>query len=344
MERRFRLQSEEEGKRLDRFLSEKLSITRSKIKQIFEQGLVRIEGKIPKPSLKVRKGLIMEGRIPEDKPISLAPEEVFLDILYEDEFFLAVNKPKGMVVHPSFGHGEGTLVNAILGYLQRTGDRRWTADDGLVSRVGTQTPPGEGGDGEHRGGTARPGIVHRLDKDTTGVILVAKDLKTQETLSRRFKERTVHKTYRAIVEGTVKDHEGIITGNIGRHPIHRKKMAVLSKGGRESETAYTIIAGLDGYTYVEAYPRTGRTHQIRVHFAHIGHAVVGDGVYGKKGRHMSDRPLLHAHVISFRHPVTELPVVIEAPVPEDMIRFVAEHEKAKGTGAAREKSRKETEN
>jgi 23S rRNA pseudouridine1911/1915/1917 synthase len=313
MENRFNIQSDEEGKRLDVFLAEKLSITRSKVKEIFDNGLVRIAGKIPKPSLKVRKGYVIEGAIPEEKPTSLMPQEIYLDILYEDEYLLAVDKPKGMVVHPSFGHSEGTLVNAILGYLQRAGDGRWA----IPSTSG------------HVGDMVRPGIVHRLDKGTTGVILIAKDLKTQEMLSSLFKERIVQKTYRAIVEGIVRKNEGIIAESIGRHPIQRKKMAVVKRRGRESETAYKILQKLDGFTYIEAYPRTGRTHQIRVHLAHIGHPVVGDEAYGRKAKHATDRTLLHAYTIFFPHPVKGSPIVIQAPVPEDMTKFLAEHEGVK---------------
>jgi 23S rRNA pseudouridine1911/1915/1917 synthase len=375
MENRFRLHSDEEGKRLDVFLAEKLSITRSKVKEIFEEGFVRIEGRIPKPSLKVRKGLVIEGKIPAEKPLLLIPQQISLDVLYEDEYILAVNKPKGMVVHPSFGHSEGTLVNAILAYLQKPGNGQsrlggtsWAIplrrdklgnekhDEGIpytAYRIseGANTMEHEaiGGrkDSELRTPNfllasegARPGIVHRLDKGTTGVILIAKDLKTQERLSELFKERTVHKTYRAIVEGIVRKNEGVIEESIGRHPLQRKKMAVVKRGGRESETAYKILQRLDGFTYIEAYPRTGRTHQIRVHLAHIDHPVAGDDVYGKKAKHIADRPLLHAYAISFPHPSKNLQITIEAPVPEDMVRFVAEHEGVKSEGVTGEISGK----
>ena len=368
MENRFNIQSDEEGKRLDVFLAEKLSITRSKVKEIFDQGFVRIAGKIPKPSFKVRKGLVIEGVIPEEKTLSLAPQNISLDILYEDEHILAVNKPNGMVVHPSFGHSEGTLVNAILGYLQKAGDGQsllggtsWAMGNekngenishfAYVIENGAETRELEviGGRKYSESQPAarslwrtgrtpnflntaegvRPGIVHRLDKGTTGVILVAKDPRSQEMLSGFFKERIVQKTYRAIVEGIVRNNEGVITGSIGRHPIQRKKMAVLKRGGRESETAYKILQKLDGFTYIEAYPKTGRTHQIRVHLAHIGHPVVGDEAYGGKAKHTTDRPLLHAYTVSFPHPVRGLPIVIKAPVPEDMTHFIAEHEVVK---------------
>lgn len=319
MENRFHIQCDEEKKRLDVFLSEKLSITRSKIKEIFDNESIRIAGKVPKPSFKVRKGIVIEGEIPEAKPFSLAPQDISLDIIYEDEYFLAVNKPKNMVVHPSFGHSEGTLVNAVLGYLQKAGHGQWALGDRNPSELAQKG--------------ARPGIVHRLDKGTTGVILVAKDPKIQEVLSNLFKERAVHKTYRAIVEGVMRKSDGVIGESIGRHPVQRKKMAVVKEGGRESETAYKILRRLDGFTYVEAYPKTGRTHQIRVHLSHIGHPVVGDETYGRSAKHVTDRPLLHAFSISFSHPVNGLPIQISASIPEDMERFIEEHEKGKnGTG------------
>lgn len=350
MENRFHLQSDEEGKRLDIFLAEKLSITRSKVKGIFEEGCIRIEGRIPRPSLKVKRGLVIEGEIPEGESTSLIPQQISLDILYEDEYILAVNKPKGMVVHPSFGHSEGTLVNAILGYLQKKGkgqgargDREyeenkahsaWSTEEMPLTRNSQLATP-------NRALSERPGIVHRLDKGTTGVILIAKDPKTQEVLSDFFKERIVQKTYRTIVEGIVRKNEGVIDEGIGRHPIQRKKMAVVKRGGRESKTVYKILKKLDGFTYIEAYPRTGRTHQIRVHLAHIGHPVAGDDVYGKKAKHITDRPLLHAYTISFPHPMKKgLPMVIEAPVPEDMERFIVEHEEVVSKSGTREKSGK----
>ena len=171
----------------------------------------------------------------------------------------------------------------------------------------------------------RPGIVHRLDKGTTGVILVAKDSKTQEMLSHLFKERSVRKTYRAIVEGNPKKEQWTVEGNIGRHPVERKKMAVLKTGGRTAETSFKVLKILRGFTYLEAYPKTGRTHQIRVHLAHAGYPIVGDETYGKKAKALAPRPLLHAYRIEFIHPVKNIPVKIEAPVPVDMEEFIKEH-------------------
>ena len=358
-ERQFHIICNEEGKRLDTYLSERLSITRTKIKSMIEEGHIRITGKPPKPSTKIKKFIEIDGEIPEEEPLDLEPQEIPLNILYEDEYFLAVNKPKGMVVHPSFGHRDGTLVNAVLAYMGKQGSRvqgfkgssereRNTKDRDQKSDEEQGTGVRDQGSGETSGERRaesveqyhfnstlntqhstlyrfRPGIVHRLDKDTTGVIIVAKDSRTQETLSALFKERSIRKTYRAVVEECVMKNEGIIEGNIGRHPTNRKKMAVLKEGGRDASTAFKVIKRLNGFTYIEAYPKTGRTHQIRVHLAHAGHPVVGDEAYGKRAKHVTERPLLHAYRIEFMHPVTGMPVFIEAPVPADIEEFLAKY-------------------
>ncbi len=332
-ENRFHLVCSEEGKRLDVFLSENLLITRTKVKDMIDGGYVRVAGKIPKPSMKTRICMEIDGEIPAEEPLSLTPQEIPLDILYEDEYFLAVNKPKDMVVHPSFGHREGTLVNAVLAYLgHREEEGRGKAnfecrfsnvefddqtnliEDNLNSII--QNP---------QFATMRPGIVHRLDKGTTGVIIVAKDSKTQEMLSALFKKRDIQKTYRAIVEGVLNKKTGIIEGNIGRHPVDRKKMAVLDDGGRDASTSFKLIEQLKDFSYIEAYPKTGRTHQIRVHLSHIGHPVAGDDMYGKKAKNITDRPLLHAYRIRFAHPIKDTPIIIEAPIPDDMTDFIEKH-------------------
>ena len=390
-ERRFHLICDEEGCRLDVYLSRKLSITRTKAKDLIKEGHVHISGTLPKSSTKLKRLLHIEGEIPEEEPMTLEPQDIPLEILYEDEFFLAVNKPQGMVVHPSFGHHKDTLVNAVLAYLekggsggqrsevrgqrsevrgqgtedrgQKTEDRgqgtedrgQKTEDRGQKTEVRGQKAEGRGqrtevrgqrtevgrgslefggwreGEDDRNGQFAmhnsylvsfRPGIVHRLDKDTTGVILVAKDSKTQEMISALFKERNVRKTYRAVVEETIAENGLTIEGNIGRHPIDRKKMAVLKDGGRSAYTEMRVIERLDGFTYVEVYPKTGRTHQIRVHLSHIGHPIVGDIVYGRRARLLTKRPFLHAYRIEFIHPVNNAPIFIEAPVPDDVEEFV----------------------
>jgi 23S rRNA pseudouridine1911/1915/1917 synthase len=302
----FNIIADDEGKRLDIFLSEKLSLTRTRVKGMIEGGHVRLGGKVPKPSAKLKKGAVLEGEIPPEEPLSLAPEAIPLDILYEDEYILAINKPEGMVVHPSFGHREGTLVNAVLAYLGEEKLKGDAVETGVLNQ--------------------RPGIVHRLDKGTTGVILIAKDTKTQEMLSSLFKDRAIRKTYRAVVEGVIKKDEGTVEGRIGRHPVERKKMAVVKEKGREAVTGYKVIRRMKEFTYVEAYPKTGRTHQIRVHLAHIGHPIVGDETYGKKAKRLAERPLLHAYTINFGHPMKDGAVSVTAPVPADMEEFVAAHE------------------
>ena len=297
MENRFRLTCDRDNVRIDVYLSEKLSLPRSQVKSMIEEGHVRASGKAPKPSFKVRRDLEIEGEIIREEPSPLVAEDIPIAILYEDPYLLVIDKPDNMVVHPSLGHRAGTLVNAILSYIVDA--------DQL--------------------GDERPGIVHRLDKGTTGVIIVAKDRSTQETLSRQFHDRAVEKVYRAIVEGVIKADTGVVEGAIGRHPKERQKMALVTRNGRYSLSNFKVIKRLDGFTYVEVYPKTGRTHQIRVHLAHIGHPIVGDDLYGKRARKLAGRPLLHAHRISFTHPVLGGKVVVEAPVPEDMEAFVREH-------------------
>jgi 23S rRNA pseudouridine1911/1915/1917 synthase len=237
MSEAFKVICDKDNLRLDAFLAERLDLTRTKIKSMIEGGHVRVAGKIPKPSLKTRNRMEVEGEIPEEEPLSLTPQAIPLEILYEDEYFLAVNKPKDMVVHPSFGHREGTLVNAVLAHLGKADGGLGTGDWVTGLRAETQevcsprsplagtgsvlSPPPSSGQAQSRLNSIRPGIVHRLDKGTTGVIIVAKDSKTQEMLSALFKGRAMRKTYRAIVEGVMQKEQGTIEGNIGRHPVDR---------------------------------------------------------------------------------------------------------------------------
>ncbi|MGD0232927.1 MAG: RluA family pseudouridine synthase [Syntrophorhabdales bacterium] len=310
MERKFRLVPDKDNIRIDMYLAEALSLTRAKVQGLIAGGHVRILNKVPKSSLRVKRGMEIEGELVTEEPASLSPENIPLTILYEDEYLLAIDKPVGMVVHPSCGHRSGTLVNAVLSHLERPASPS--------SQGGPKGPNSTDTD-------ERPGIVHRLDKDTTGVILVAKDPKTQEALSSQFHDRNVEKIYRAVVEGAVKEDEGVIEGPMGRHPTMRKKMAIVAKGGRYSITRFKVIRRLEGFTYLEAYPKTGRTHQIRVHFAAIGHPIVGDELYGKKARRLTSRPLLHAYKILIGHPVRKLPLQVEAPVPQDFKEFIDAH-------------------
>lgn len=315
---RFSITCDASDVRLDVFLSEKLSLTRTKVKEMIEGGNVLVEGRAPKPSMRLKAGMEIQGEVPKEAPLDLAAEEIPLDILYEDEHFLAVNKAAGMVVHPSFGHSSGTLVNAVLGYMERRGSRFQVPGS-------KKRDTDEAGRNEDSLAGMRPGIVHRLDKGTTGVILIARDMATQERLSGLFKDRKVRKTYRAIVEGSPGRDLWSVDGNIGRHPVERKKMAVLKTGGRVARTSFKVLEKLAGFACVEAYPETGRTHQIRVHLNHAGYPIVGDDIYGRKAKNLAPRPLLHAYRIEFAHPVTGAAVVIEAPLPADMKGFIEKH-------------------
>ena len=320
------------------YLAEALSLTRAKVQGLIAGGHVRILNKAPKPSMKVKPGMEIEGELVTEEPMSLSPENIPLTILYEDDYLLAINKPVDMVVHPSCGHRSGTLVNAILSHLERPAiaadpwiDSHEPVRGNLSSEHGEREGEAPGAlplEGATRApliDNQRPGIVHRLDKDTTGVILVAKDPKTQEALSSQFHDRKVEKIYRAVVEGVVKKEEDVIEGSMGRHPTLRKKMALVAKGGRYSITRFKVIRRLEGFTYLEAYPKTGRTHQIRVHFASIGHPIVGDELYGKKAKRLALRPLLHAYKILIEHPVKKAPLQVEAPIPQDFEEFIDAH-------------------
>jgi 23S rRNA pseudouridine1911/1915/1917 synthase len=296
MDDKFRLRADIDNVRIDVYLADKLSLPRSQVKRLIEEGHVRVEERVPKSSFKVRKNLEIEGEVPKVEPTLLLAENIPIRVLYEDAFLLVIDKPKDMVVHPSFGHRKGTLVNAVLSHLREVS----CTDE-------------------------RPGIVHRLDKGTTGVIIVAKDRKTQETLSRQFHDRSVEKVYRAVVEGVVGNDEGSVEGLIGRHPKDRKRMDMVAKGGRYSFSRFKVLQQLRGFTYVEVYPKTGRTHQIRVHMSHAGHPIVGDELYGKRSGKLADRPLLHAYRIVFDHPATGVRLAVEAAVAADVETFVREH-------------------
>ncbi len=278
------------GERLDVFIARRLpDLTRARVQRLIEDGHVAVAGLRRKPSMRLDAGQTVTVDIPPPLPAEAQPEAIPLDVLYEDSDLLAVNKPPGMTVHPGPGHASSTLVNAILAHC----------DD--LSGIG---------------GVMRPGIVHRLDRDTSGVILVAKNDASHQSLAGQLKERTVEKTYIALVEGTPKPAEGIIDAPIARDPRRRERMAVI-EGGRDSVTRYHLIERFDGMSLVEAQPKTGRTHQIRVHFAAIGHAIVGDRVYGKASP-IVRRQFLHARQISFDHPTTGARMTIDAPLAADL--------------------------
>ena len=276
--------------RLDVFLaSQDIGLTRSRVRTLLDEGHVLLNGMMPKPSQKVQPGDRVVISVPPPRTSFMVPEPLPLNIIYQDEYLLVVDKPAGLTVHPAPGHPSHTLANALLA---------WCPDLAGI------------------GGVLRPGIVHRLDKDTSGLMVVAKNEKAHSSLTVQLQNRTVHKGYLALVCGKLMPEEGVIEGPIGRNPRHRKRMAVV-EGGRPASTRYVVSKGLEGYTFVEVFPKTGRTHQIRVHFAHIGHPLYGDPVYGKKSS-LLDRQFLHANTLGFEHPGTNNRVEFTSPLPEDL--------------------------
>ena len=278
--------------RLDKFLSAMLpDQSRSYLQKIIKDGNVLVNGEPKKSSYRLEDGDEVTADLPELKSPDIEPENIPLDILYEDDSILMVNKPKGMVVHPSAGHYTGTLVNAVLWHCQ-----------GQLSGIN---------------GVSRPGIVHRIDKDTTGVLVVCKNDATHNAVAAQLKEHSITRKYRAIVHGVIKEDEGTVDAPIGRHPTERKKMASGVKNGKRAVTHYRVLERFQGYTYVECQLETGRTHQIRVHMASIHHPLLGDTVYGPaKDSHHLEGQTLHAMVLGLIHPVTGEYLEVEAPLPE----------------------------
>ena len=281
------------GERLDQALAARLpSTSRAQAQRLIKTGEASVNGRTSKPSYRVQVGDEISARVPADEPEIVLPEDIFLDVLYEDDVLLAVNKPAGMVVHPALGHPSGTLVNAVLAHCPQ------------VAQVG---------------GPDRAGIVHRLDKDTSGLILVAKAESTRAALQRQFKRRQIAKTYLALVEDHMHPREGVIDAPIGRDKRQRKKMAVV-RSGRPARTMYRAIEYLTGYTLLEVRPHTGRTHQIRVHLSWMGYPIVGDAVYGyrRRQRLLPNRHFLHAAQLRFTHPATGESVELKAPLPLEL--------------------------
>jgi len=305
--KRFSIQvtKKDHGKRLDQFLSEaNLDLSRSQAKNLIEKHLVLLNRKPTKPGAHVRAADIVSGSLPEPEPLSLEAEPLPLSILYEDPSIIVIDKPMGMVVHPAYGNPSGTLVNALLYHCN---------------------------DLAGINGILRPGIVHRLDKDTSGVMVVAKNDGASHDLTNQFKNRTVKKVYLAIVFGRMSQDEGSIESAIGRHPTQRKRMSTRAKRGREAITRWKKLEGFDGCTLLEIFPQTGRTHQIRVHLSSIGHPVLGDPLYGRTGRpgaihdpvlrecaKRMNRQALHAQRLEFTHPRTGERVQFVSPIPQDM--------------------------
>lgn len=286
------------NERLDAFLSRMGDMTRSAAQKLLDQGLVTRNGKAAKKNDRLNPGDRIDYDIPEAKPVDIAPTEMPLDIVYEDEDLLVINKPKGLVVHPAAGHQDDTLVNGLLYAL---------GDD--LSGIN---------------GELRPGIVHRIDKDTSGLLAVAKNDYAHTMLASQLKDHTMARTYEAIVCGSFREDSGTVDAPIGRHPTDRKKMCVTQRNSKSAVTHWEVVRRYRGYTHIRCKLETGRTHQIRVHMAHIGHPILGDMVYGhKKAELGQSSQCLHAGALYFRHPRDGRPVMVFAPLP-DYFREVLE--------------------
>lgn len=279
------------GERLDAFLARTgESLSRSAAQKLIEEGQVLLNGKPGKKNDRLNPGDTVEYTIPEAKPVDITPTEMPLEIVYEDEDVLVINKPKGLVVHPAAGHSDDTLVNGLL----------YAMGDSL-----------SGINGE-----LRPGIVHRIDKDTSGLLAVAKNDYAHTMLASQLKDHTMARTYEAIVCGNLKEDSGTVDAPIGRHPSDRKKMCVTQRASRNAVTHWEVIRRYRGYTHIRCRLETGRTHQIRVHMAYIGHPILGDTVYGHKKPELGqDSQCLHAGALCFRHPRDGRPVMVFAELP-----------------------------
>lgn len=298
---------ENAGARLDAFLAGKMEKTRSSVQKLIEEENVRLNGAPAAKNARLREGDRVEATEPPPEVLDVKPQNIPLDIVYEDQDLLVVNKPKGMVVHPAAGNPDGTLVNALLFHC---GDS--------LSGIN---------------GVIRPGIVHRIDKDTSGLLIVAKNDRAHQSLAEQIAVHSFTRIYNAVVYGIVKEEEGTVSAPIGRHPTDRKRMAVLSSGGREAVTHYRVLERFPGFTLVECRLETGRTHQIRVHMAHIGHPVAGDPVYGpKKCITELQGQCLHARVIGFIHPATGEYLEFDSGLPPYFERFL---EKLRRSGKER---------
>lgn len=280
------------GERIDRFLSKDLeNLSRSYLQKLLKDGDIIVNGKVVKANYKVSQGDEIQVSIPEPETPDILPENIPLDILYEDDDILVVNKPKGMVVHPAPGHYSHTLVNAVMYHC---GER--------LSGIN---------------GVLRPGIVHRIDMDTTGSLLICKNDHAHQILAEELKEHSITRRYHAIVHGNIKEDTGTVNAPIGRHPVDRKKMSTKAPNGRHAVTHYKVLERFGDYTYIECELETGRTHQIRVHMSSIGHPILGDTVYGSaKCPYKLQGQTLHAKILGITHPTTGEYMEFDAPLPE----------------------------
>lgn len=291
------------GERLDAFLARRAEgLSRSAAQKLIEDGAVMRNGKPGKKNDKLNIGDRISYTLPEPKTVDILPTEMALDIVYEDEDLLVINKPKGLVVHPAAGHRDDTLVNGLLYAL---------GDD--LSGIN---------------GELRPGIVHRIDKDTSGLLAVAKNDFAHTFLASQLKDHSMHRVYDAIVVGNFREDSGTVDAPIGRHPIDRKKMCVTERNSRHAVTHWEVVKRYRGYTHIRCKLETGRTHQIRVHMAHIGHPILGDTVYGRKKAELGlDSQCLHAGTLCFSHPRDGRPVIVHAPLPDYFRKVIEKLEK-----------------
>ena len=282
---------EQARQRLDRVLAEELpAFSRARLQALIRDEFVLLNGKAARPRELVRTGDVVELREPEIEKVEAQPEQIKLDVIFEDDDLLVLNKPAGIVMHPGAGHQQHTLVNALLAHCQN------------LSGIG---------------GKERPGIVHRLDKETSGALVVAKNDVTHRDLSSQFAARTMTKIYLALVAGTLRKTSGVIDKAIERHPVHRQRMSIARRQGRSAKTEYRVLRSGNDISLVECTLHSGRTHQIRVHLHHLGHPVLGDKLYGGKRAGDFPRQMLHAWKLAFRHPRSGDEMSFEAPVPID---------------------------
>ena len=299
------LTADTSGERLDAFLARSMEgMSRSAVQRLIEGGNVLRGGKRCRKNDRLEPGDVLTVTLPEAKPVEIVPKEIPLEIVYEDEDVAVINKPKGLVVHPAPGHTDDTLVN---GLLYAMGDR--------LSGIN---------------GEMRPGIVHRIDKDTSGLLAIAKNDLAHAVLASQLKDHTMARTYEAIVCGNLKEDSGTVDAPIGRHPTDRKKMCVTARNSRNAVTHWEVVERFPGYTHIRCHLETGRTHQIRVHMAYIGHPILGDTAYGHKYKELGqDSQCLHAGQLCFRHPRDGRPVLVFAPLPDYFLEVLNKLRKRK---------------